>query len=293
MRPSHLLGNTIRGMLIGTAEVIPGVSGGTVALIVGVYEQIINGISHLVRAVGFLLRGKTVEAGKQFGEIRFTILLPILFGMILAILTLASVLEPLLVAEPEIVRATFAGMLIASLIVPIRLVGRNFRPLHVTVLIIGAAAAFWLTSLPNAGLDNPVGWQIVLFASLAVCALVLPGVSGAFFLLAVGMYAPTIAAVNDRNLGYLGLFVIGVIIGLLSFAMAMKWFLDNYRVLTLSLMIGLMIGSLRALWPWQNQERELLTATDPLGPVLALGLGLALVAFTILIERYFRIRATQ
>ena len=293
MRPSHLLGNTIRGMLIGTAEVIPGVSGGTVALIVGVYEQIINGISHLVRAVGFLLRGKTVEAGKQFGEIRFTILLPILFGMILAILTTASVLEPLLVAAPEIVRAAFAGMLIASLIVPIRLVGRNFRPPHVTVLIIGAAAASWLTSLPNAGLDNPVGWQIVLFASLAVCALVLPGVSGAFFLLAVGMYSPTIAAVNDRNLGYLGLFVIGAIIGLLSFAMAMKWFLDNYRVLTLSLMIGLMIGSLRALWPWQNQERELLTATDPLGPVLALGSGLALVALAILFERYFRIRATQ
>jgi putative membrane protein len=280
-------------MLIGTAEVIPGVSGGTVALIVGVYEQIINGISHLVRAVGFLLRGKTVEAGKQFGEIRFTILLPILFGMILAILTTASVLEPLLVAEPEIVRAAFAGMLITSLIVPIRLVGRNFRSPHVAILILGVACAFWLTSLPNAGLDNPVGWQIVLFASLAVCALVLPGVSGAFFLLAVGMYAPTIAAVNDRNLGYLGLFVIGAIIGLLSFAMAMKWFLDNYRVLTLSLMIGLMIGSLRALWPWQNQERELLTATDPLGPVLALGLGLALVAFTILIERYFRIRATQ
>lgn len=293
MRPSHLLGNTIRGMLIGTAEVIPGVSGGTVALIVGVYEQIINGISHLVRAVGFLLRGKPKDAGKQFGEIRFTILLPILFGMILAILTTASVLEPLLVAEPEIVRAAFAGMLIASLIVPIGLVGRNFGPPHVTVLIIGAAAASWLTSLPNAGLDNPVGWQIVLFASLAVCALVLPGVSGAFFLLAVGMYAPTIAAVNDRNLGYLGLFVIGAIIGLLSFAMAMKWFLDNYRVLTLSLMIGLMIGSLRALWPWQNQERELLTATDPLGPVLALGTGLALVALAILFERYFRIRATQ
>jgi len=216
-----------------------------------------------------------------------------LFGMILAILTTASVLEPLLVAEPEIVRAAFAGMLIASLIVPIGLVGRNFRPPHVTVLIIGAAAASWLTSLPNAGLDNPVGWQIVLFASLAVCALVLPGVSGAFFLLAVGMYSPTIAAVNDRNLGYLGLFVIGAIIGLLSFAMAMKWFLDNYRVLTLSLMIGLMIGSLRALWPWQNQERELLTATDPLGPVLALGSGLALVALAILFERYFRIRATQ
>jgi putative membrane protein len=280
-------------MLIGTAEVIPGVSGGTVALIVGVYEQIINGISHLVRAVGFLLRGKPKDAGKQFGEIRFTILLPILFGMILAILTTASVLEPLLVAEPEIVRAAFAGMLIASLIVPIGLVGRNFRPPHVTVLIIGAAAASWLTSLPNAGLDEPVPWQIVFFAALAVCALVLPGVSGSFFLLAVGMYAPTIAAVNNRDLGYLGLFVAGAIIGLLSFAIAMKWFLDNYRALTLSLMIGLMIGSLRALWPWQSQEHELLAATEPTGPVLALLLGVAVVALTIGLERYFRSRTTQ
>ena len=293
MKPSHLLGNTLRGMLIGTAEVIPGVSGGTVALIVGVYEVIINGISQLVRAGGLLLRGNLPEAGKHFSQIRFGILLPILFGMILAILSTAAVLEPLLVAEPEIVRAAFAGMLIASLIVPIRLVGSNFRPLHVVILILGAAAAFWLTSLPNAGLDNPVGWQIVLFAALAVCALVLPGVSGSFFLLAVGMYAPTIAAVNDRNLGYLGLFVAGAIIGLLSFAMAMKWFLDNYRVFTLSLMIGLMVGSLRALWPWQSQERELLVATEPTGPVLALLLGVVVVALTIGLERYFRSRTTQ
>jgi putative membrane protein len=107
------------------------------------------------------------------------------------------------------------------------------------------------------------------------------------------MYAPTIAAVNDRDIGYLGLFVVGAILGLMSFAMAMKWLLDTYRSLTLSLMIGLMIGSLRALWPWQSQERELLVATDPIGPVVALGLGLAVVALTIVMERYFRTRATQ
>jgi len=293
VKPWLFAGNALRGMLIGTAEVIPGVSGGTVALIVGVYDHIINGISHLVRAVGFLLRGKPKDAGKQFREIRFTILLPILFGMILAILTTAAVLEPLLVAEPEIVRAAFAGMLVASLIVPIRLVGKDFRSIHVAILIFGATAAFWLTSLPNAGLDNPVAWQIVLFAGLAVCALVLPGVSGSFFLLAVGMYGPTIAAVNNRDLGYLGLFVAGAIIGLLSFAIAMKWFLDNYRALTLSLMIGLMIGSLRALWPWQSQEHELLAATEPTGPVLALLLGVVVVALTIALERYFRSRTTQ
>jgi putative membrane protein len=293
VKPSLFAGNALRGMLIGTAEVIPGVSGGTVALIVGVFDHIINGISHLVRAVGFLLSGKTAEAGKQFREIRFAILLPILFGMVLAILTTASILEPLLVAEPEIVRAAFAGMLLASLYVPIRLVGRGFRPIHVAILILGAIAAFWLTSLPNAGLDNPVAWQIVLFAGLAVCALVLPGVSGSFFLLAVGMYGPTIAAVNNRDLGYLGLFVIGAIIGLLSFAMVMKWFLDNYRALTLSLMIGLMIGSLRALWPWQDQAREPLGVTDPTGPVIALLLGAGVVAITIGLERYLRSRTTQ
>jgi putative membrane protein len=280
-------------MLIGTAEVIPGISGGTVALIVGVYDHIINGISHLVRAVGFLLRGKVMEAGKQFREIRFAMLLPILFGMILAILTTASILEPLLVAEPEIVRAAFAGMLLASLYVPIRLVGKNFRSIHAAILSLGVAAAFWLTSLPNAGLDNPVAWQIVLFAGLAVCALVLPGVSGSFFLLAVGMYGPTIAAVNNRDLGYLGLFVVGAIVGLLSFAMVMKWFLDNYRALTLSLMIGLMIGSLRALWPWQDHAREPLGVTDPTGPLLALLLGAGIVALTIGLERYLGSRATQ
>jgi putative membrane protein len=293
VKPSLFVGNALRGMLIGTAEVIPGVSGGTVALIVGVYEHIINGISHLVRAVGFLLRGKPKDAGKQFREIKFTILLPILFGMILAILTTASILEPLLVAEPEIVRSAFAGMLLASLYVPIRLVGRGFRPIHVALLILGAIAAFWLTSLPNAGLDNPVAWQIVLFAGLAVCALVLPGVSGSFFLLAVGMYGPTIAAVNNRDLGYLGLFVLGAIVGLLSFAMVMKWFLDNYRVLTLSLMIGLMIGSLRALWPWQDPDREPLGVSDPAGPVLALLLGAGVVALTIGLERYLSSRAKQ
>jgi putative membrane protein len=293
VKPSLFAGNALRGMLIGTAEVIPGVSGGTVALIVGVYDHIINGISHLVRAVGSLLRGQPAEAGKQLREIKFTMLLPILFGMILAILTTASILEPLLVAEPEIVRAAFAGMLVASLYVPIRLVGKSFRSIHVAILILGATTAFWLTSVPNAGLDNPATWQIVLFAGLAVCALVLPGVSGSFFLLAVGMYGPTIAAVNNRDLGYLGLFVLGAIVGLLSFAMVMKWFLDNYRVLTLSLMIGLMIGSLRALWPWQDPNREPLGVSDPTGPVTALFLGAGVVALTIVLERYLRSKATQ
>ncbi len=133
----------------------------------------------------------------------------------------------------------------------------------------------------------------VRFVGLSMCSLVVAGVSGSLLLLAVGMYGPTIAAVNRRDLGSLGLFVLGAIVGLLSFAMVMKWFLVNYRVLTLSLMIGLMIGSLRALWPWQDQAREPLGVTDPTGPAIALLLGAGVVAITIGLERYLKSRTTQ
>ena len=132
-----------------------------------------------------------------------------------------------------------------------------------------------------------------MFASLAVCALVLPGVSGSFFLLAVGMYAPTIAAVNERSFGYLGLFLLGAVAGLLVFARAVEWFLLHHRGFTLSLMLGLMIGSLRALWPWQSADRELLPVSDSGLPLVALVIGLLIVVVTIIAEHHIRARATQ
>ena len=293
MKPASSLLNTLRGFLIGTAEVIPGVSGGTIAVIVGVYETIISGISDFGSALGYLVRGKTTQALASFKKIRFAVLLPILFGMLVAIFAAAAVLEPLIESEPALVRAGFAGMLIASFYVPARMIRESFSVTAGLAILAGAAIAFWLTSLPNAGITEPGWWQIVLFAAVAVCALVLPGVSGSFFLLAVGMYAPTIAAVNDRDLSYLGLFVAGAIAGLLVFARAIQWFLQNQRVLTLSLMLGLMIGSLRALWPWQSVDRELLPVSDPVLPLVALIIGFLIVLVTIIAERYIRARPNQ
>jgi len=293
MTPLSSLANLIRGMLIGVAEVIPGVSGGTVALIVGVYEVIIQGVADFVKALGLFLKGDIKSAKAGFKEIKFAILLPVLLGMLLAIFTIAALIEPLINDYPEITRAAFAGLLLASLAVPFGLVAKSLKPLNIFAILAGAALAFWLTSLPTAGLANPAGWQIVLFAAVAICALVLPGVSGSFFLLAVGLYAPTIAAVNDRDLGYLGLFVLGALIGLFSFALFMRWLLVNYRVLTLSLMIGLMIGSLRALWPWQTESRELLAPSDAMGPVVAAIVGFGVVAVIILVERSISSRQKQ
>lgn len=293
MKPAASLVNLVRGVLIGTAEVIPGVSGGTVALIVGVYEIIIQGVADFVYGLGNLLRGNRSEAMARFKAVKFGILLPILFGMITAIFTVAAFIEPLLADYPETTRAAFGGLLLASLAVPFALIGKSLRFIHVIAIIAGAILAFWLTSLPSTGLDAPAFWQIILFAAIAICALVLPGVSGSFFLVAVGLYAPTIAAINDRNFGYLGLFVLGAIIGLFSFVLVMRWLLLNYRVLTLSLMVGLMMGSLRALWPWQTDARELLPAAEPMGPAIAGAAGFAVVVAIILIERSVRSKQTQ
>ena len=293
MQPKSSFLNLIRGFLIGTAEVIPGVSGGTVALIVGVYETIIAGVSNFGSALALLSKGDGQAAKEQFRQIRFDVLLPILLGMITAIFAAAALIEPLFEAEPEIIRALFAGLLIASFYVPAKMIGRNLNVAVLALVFGGAVLAYWMTSLPSASQADPMWWQVILFAGLAVCALVLPGVSGSFFLLAVGLYAPTIAAVNERNFGYLGLFLMGAIVGLLVFAKLIKVLLERYRVLTLSLMLGLMIGSLRALWPWQTEARELLQISEPIGPVIACVAGLLIVAGIIIAERRLRTSANQ
>ena len=175
-------------------------------------------------------------------------------------------------------------MIAASIYVPVRMAGRlSLRSSG--LLALGAIGAFVLTSLPRATAEQPAGWWIVLSAALAVCALVLPGVSGSFLLLSMGMYQPTIAAVNDRDFGYLGLFLVGAIIGLGSFAFLMQYLLARYHRETLALMAGLMIGSLRALWPWQSETGNVEPISNiPMTALLFL-LGASIVAGLIVWER--------
>jgi putative membrane protein len=127
---------------------------------------------------------------------------------------------------------------------------------------------------------------IVVSAAFAVCALVLPGISGSYLLLALGMYAPTLAAVNDRDFGYLGTFILGAILGLASFVSLLQWLLANKIKMTMVVMTGLMIGSLRALWPWQNETGAMLMPGASFGlELLMFGLGSAIVFGLIVIER--------
>jgi putative membrane protein len=281
--------NFLRGGLIGIAEIIPGVSGGTVALIIGVYTRIINSASDAVR--GFLLllgfsKPKLAEAGARFKAMSWALLIPLVIGMVIAIFAAAGVVEPLLEQYPTLTRALFAGLIAASLIVPIRLSGARWGIGEYALAALAAAAAFALTSIPRALDATPNFFVIVAAAAVAVCALVLPGVSGSYLLLAMGMYAPTLAAVNNFDLGYLGTFVLGAILGLAVFVSLLQWLLSHRRRLTLVVMTGLMVGSLRALWPWQSESGELMApGTSFVNELAFLALGVIVVATLIFAER--------
>ncbi|TDW28843.1 DUF368 domain-containing protein [Cryobacterium psychrophilum] len=279
-----------RGALIGAAEIVPGVSGGTIALIVGVYGHLIDGAGHLARGVALLVadavraRG-AARAMAHFRSVRWTVMIPIGLGMVGAILIGARLLAPLLDDFPVGTRAVFAGLIVASLIVPIRMVGSRWRPRDIALALLAAAVTFALIGLPPAGEIDPPLILVAVSAGFAVCALVLPGVSGSFLLLTLGMYAPTLEAVNDRDLTYLGAFVVGAVLGLGVFVSGLQWLFAHHHRVTLVVMTGLLLGSLRALWPWQGAQNGLLAPSGDVGLAIALFIaGAALVTALVVVE---------
>jgi putative membrane protein len=275
----------VRGALIGFAEVVPGVSGGTIALIIGLYETLISSAAALVRGVLDLVRGRFADGREQLAAVRWRVLVPVGIGMAAAVVVGAAVLEPLIEEYPVQTRAVFFGLVVVGISVPARMVSRwDVRAL----LLAGAAAAvaFVLTGLPPATVTDPSPILVVASGALAVCALALPGVSGSFLLLSMGMYEPTIAAVNDRDLGYLAAFALGAAVGISSFVLLLQWLLSHRPRLTLVVLTGLMAGSLRALWPWQTDDRTLLAPGDDVVTVIGLALaGAAVILGLIWAER--------
>jgi putative membrane protein len=285
----QLLLNFVRGVLIGIAEIIPGVSGGTIALITGVYSRIINSAAEAFKGLGLLAtfsKKNFVQAGARFRSMSWSMLIPMLIGMVLALFAAAGIVEPLLEQYPTMTKALFAGLIAASLAVPIKLSGGKWGLTEYAVALAAATAAFAFTSIPRGADLDPGFFLIAGSAAIAVCALVLPGVSGSYLLLALGMYAPTIAAVNDRDFGYLGTFVLGAIVGLGAFVGLLQWLLEHKARITLVVMSGLMVGSLRALWPWQSETGEILVpAAKPLIELALFAIGAAVVAGLIFAEK--------
>lgn len=278
--------NVLRGGLIGLAEVVPGVSGGTVALVVGVYQTVVSSAAHFSRGLFAAVRGDFSALRRDWANVHWAVLLPLGLGMLVGIVAGAALLEPLIEAEPTVVRAVFAGLILASLWVPLRMAG-SWSVGMLALALAAAAGMFFLAGVPPLQTADPSLWLVAPAAALAVCALVLPGVSGSFLLVILGLYQPTLAAVNDRDLAYLGVFVAGAIVGLALFVRVVQYLLTAFRALTLALMTGLMAGSLRALWPWQGEERNLMAPGQDVGSaVVAVILAMALVITLLVAERY-------
>ena len=281
-----LLGNLLRGLLIGVVETVPGVSGGTVALVTGVYEELIDSGHHLTAAARSLLTGpqRRARALEHLRAVSWRCVLPVALGMVAAVLTIAGPVGRLVESHPQAMRALFLGLVAGSVLVPLRLSGGAWRLPEGLRFVLGVLAGLLLTSLPTASLD-PSPWIIAPAAAIAVCALVLPGVSGSFILLSLGLYQPTLQAVDERDLGYIAWFGLWACVGLVLVVRLMRHLLIHHHRGTMVVLAGVMVGALRSLWPWQDATGGLLAPTADWPPLLALMLlGAVLVQALVLLE---------
>jgi putative membrane protein len=252
-------------------------------------------VSHVLSAGRHVVVGPDRWSGTRTRLRRtdWTVVVPVLLGMAAAVATMAGVMHAFVTGTPEHARGLFLGLVAASILVPLRMLPpREGRPVarDAVVLLTAAAAAFVLVGLAGGReVTDPHLLLVTATAAVAVCALVVPGVSGSFLLLAVGLYTATLDAIDGLDLVYLGAFALGAAVGLASFVKALHWALHRHRRVTLLVMAGLMLGSLRALWPWQGASEhgvgEPSLPSDPvLGPVALAVLGAVVVLGLVRIE---------
>lgn len=241
----------LKGMAMGAANVIPGVSGGTIALITEIFERLINAIKSFdLMAAKLLFKGR-IKAFVQHTDLYF--LLAILAGILIAIVGLARIFDFLFREYPEQIWAYFFGLVLASVF----FVGRRISKVSVAVVItfiIGTAIAVFI-SFMNKGQENEGFFYLVLCGVAAICSMILPGLSGSFILFIMGNYRlVAIDAINDRDMGILLPVLIGAVGGLIAFSHILSWVFKRFRDETISLLTGFILGSVSILWPWQREE---------------------------------------
>lgn len=269
---------------MGAADSVPGVSGGTMALIVGIYERLLASIAEGFRAILAVLRGNIRKCLEHLRRVEWLFLIPLAVGIGTAILVAAEFIPTLLEDYPAHMRGLFLGMVAASIAIPWRRINAHSAAL-ILIAVIGAIAAFVFSGLPSSGAEAPSLVRVFFSAAVAICAMILPGVSGAFLLEVLGLYEPTLAAISARDLVYVAVFGAGAVAGLGSFSLLLGLLLRKYHDTTMAALVGLMIGSLRALWPWQDAHRALEMPTPESGIVVVAALAVSGFLFVTLVER--------
>lgn len=253
----------IRGFLMGSADVVPGVSGGTVALIVGIYPRLIANIRTGASALSALVRLRLGLGLERLRAIEWGFLLPLLAGIAAALISLARVIEHLLEDYPVEMSALFFGLVFASIFVAGRMVAAWNRRLVATFIGV-AILAFLLLGLRSGEAESPATWIFFAAGGVAICAMILPGISGSFILLILQKYAYIFDAIGRLDLVVLLPFALGAGTGLLLFSRVLAFVLRRFYRLTVNVIVGLLIGSLWVIWPFQIRVEVMVDGTTRL-----------------------------
>lgn len=238
----------LKGFCMGVADVIPGVSGGTIAFLLGIYEELIQSIKSFdFNFISLIVRLRFKEA---FSKVQWKFLAVLFSGIVCAILSLAKLMSWLLVNKPVLINGFFFGLILAT----VPLIGKIMKSWSIgkcVAVIVSSIVMFWIVSLVPAQTPN-TPLMIFLSGALAISAMILPGISGSFILVILGKYHFILEAINQRDLISIGIFIAGIVVGIVSFVRLLSWLFQKYHDITVSILTGIVIGSLNKIWPWKE-----------------------------------------
>jgi putative membrane protein len=238
----------LKGVAMGIAEVIPGVSGGTIAFITGIYERLLDAMKSFTPSLIGVFKKSGIKG--VWEKIDGAFLLALFGGMFLSLISLVHLITWLLETFPVLLWSFFFGLIVASAVFIAKELGK-WNVINIISLVIGTVLAYAVTVLSPAS-PNEALWFVFVSGVIAISAMILPGLSGSFVLVLMGMYSYIFGALKDLNFVVIIVFGLGCIIGILSFSHVLSWTFKHYKEITLAFLTGLMIGSLNKVWPWRN-----------------------------------------
>ncbi|MDR2910945.1 MAG: DUF368 domain-containing protein [Bacteroidales bacterium] len=254
----------LKGIGMGAADVVPGVSGGTIAFITGIYEELINSIKSInFKAIKLLFGLKIAEFWKT---INGTFLLSVVLGIMVSIFSLAKLIEYLLNHYPVLIWSFFFGLIIASTVYVAKTI-KKWNAVNIFSAVAGILVAYFITIISPVE-ANTAYWFIFISGAVAICAMILPGISGSFILVLLGMYKFILEAVGNLQISILITFLAGAVIGIIAFSNFLSWLLRKYHNQTIALLAGFMVGSLNKVWPWKQVPETFIDHTGEIKPLV-------------------------
>jgi len=239
----------LKGVAMGAADVVPGVSGGTIAFISGIYEELLGSISNINWSLFKTLKNEGFA--KAWNQLNGNFLAALFIGMIISLISLAKVISWLLDNQPVLLWAFFFGLVLASVIYIAKQVTK-WSVIGFVLMLLTAFLAYFITTLNPLVSESPSSFFVFLAGAIAICAMILPGISGSFILVLLGAYKTVLTALNNKDILTIVIFMSGCLAGLLSFSKVLKWLFANYKNYTLIALTGFIIGSLNKIWPWKK-----------------------------------------